>query len=87
MSNPATISIPVFIVNYRKAMEKLAAADVAFRHQLEMKEASQQEKIAQLELDKQQEVELANQKVECDVIIFVSSPNVVLRNCLAKLYY
>ncbi|CAG5127843.1 unnamed protein product, partial [Candidula unifasciata] len=47
----------------KQAIEQLKAADTAFRQQLEMKEASLQEKITQLDFEKQQEVELANKKV------------------------
>lgn len=47
----------------RQAMDKLSAADSAFRQQIDMKEAAMQEQISQLEMEKQQEVELANRKV------------------------
>ncbi|BFZ19448.1 hypothetical protein BsWGS_22487 [Bradybaena similaris] len=47
----------------KQAIEQLKVADAAFRRQLELKEASFQERITQLEFEKQQEVELANKKV------------------------
>ncbi|GFS15868.1 leucine-rich repeat and coiled-coil domain-containing protein 1 [Elysia marginata] len=47
----------------RQAMDKLSAADTAFRQQIDVKEAAMQERISQLEMEKHQEVELANRKV------------------------
>ncbi|RUS92014.1 hypothetical protein EGW08_000227 [Elysia chlorotica] len=47
----------------RQAVEKLSAADAAFRQQMSVKEAAMQERVRQLEMEKQQEVELANRKV------------------------
>ncbi|KAK6982634.1 leucine-rich repeat and coiled-coil domain-containing protein 1, partial [Biomphalaria glabrata] len=46
-----------------QAIEKLKSADNIFRQQLDLKEAAYQEKITQLELEKERELELANQKV------------------------
>ncbi|XP_055891582.1 leucine-rich repeat and coiled-coil domain-containing protein 1-like isoform X2 [Biomphalaria glabrata] len=47
----------------KQAIEKLKSADNIFRQQLDLKEAAYQEKITQLELEKERELELANQKV------------------------
>ena len=44
-------------------MNKLSAADTAFRQQIDVKESALQERISQLEMEKRQEVDLANRKV------------------------
>ncbi|XP_005094489.3 leucine-rich repeat and coiled-coil domain-containing protein 1 [Aplysia californica] len=47
----------------KQALEKLKSVDSAFRQQLDVKEAAFQEALSRAQLEKQQEVELANRKV------------------------